>query len=123
MLLQPPRSTRPDTLFPYTTLFRSSARPSTCRAWTTCHAPLADRLHQQAYSYRAYRGSWRHPPCPALSCQACSTCHVLHGDRASETPCFLPFQPYPFRDWSPFPTFHRSEERRGGKEGVRQVKT
>src|SRR3546814_7001809 len=27
MLRRPPKSTRPDTLFPYTTLFRSSLRP------------------------------------------------------------------------------------------------
>src|SRR3546814_17967270 len=30
MLLRPPRSTRPDTLFPYTTLFRSSLRSFSC---------------------------------------------------------------------------------------------
>src|SRR3546814_6653515 len=29
MILRPPRSTRTDTLFPYTTLFRSSSLPST----------------------------------------------------------------------------------------------
>src|SRR3546814_19395157 len=34
MLRQPPRSTRPDTLFPYTTLFRSGERGNRfCRAW------------------------------------------------------------------------------------------
>src|SRR3546814_12048069 len=34
MIRRPPRSTRTDTLFPYTTLFRSSAstRPDSCRA-------------------------------------------------------------------------------------------
>src|SRR3546814_3776893 len=31
MIRRPPRSTRADTLFPYTTLFRSA--PSTARAW------------------------------------------------------------------------------------------
>src|SRR3546814_16313512 len=35
MLLHPPRSTRPDTLFPYTTLFLSieAARATTRRGW------------------------------------------------------------------------------------------
>src|SRR3546814_4087266 len=30
MIRRPPRSTRTDTLFPYTTLFRSNRRPSAC---------------------------------------------------------------------------------------------
>src|SRR3546814_2013311 len=37
MIRRPPRSTRTDTLFPYTTLFRSlrpTPRPASCR-WTT----------------------------------------------------------------------------------------
>src|SRR3546814_4087678 len=40
MLRRPPRSTRTDTLFPYTTLFRSLARPN----WTFASAAL--RLDQ-----------------------------------------------------------------------------
>src|SRR3546814_4395216 len=43
MIRRPPRSTRTDTLFPYTTLFRStrqSRSPSCCaRNWTTCGRP------------------------------------------------------------------------------------
>src|SRR3546814_5697828 len=31
MIRRPPRSTRTDTLFPYTTLFRSAVRPRACR--------------------------------------------------------------------------------------------
>src|SRR3546814_4644180 len=34
MIRRPPRSTRTDTLFPYTTLFRSGAAPITSLAWT-----------------------------------------------------------------------------------------
>src|SRR3546814_5552893 len=34
MVRRPPRSTRTDTLFPYTTLFRSE-----CRSYRLCHAP------------------------------------------------------------------------------------
>src|SRR3546814_17580693 len=33
MILRPPRSTRTDTLFPYTTLFRSTARWMSFRTW------------------------------------------------------------------------------------------
>src|SRR3546814_1303500 len=41
MILRPPRSTRTDTLFPYTTLFRSELR-------APLHLPVADiRLWQQ----------------------------------------------------------------------------
>src|SRR3546814_2606467 len=42
MIRRPPRSTRTDTLFPYTTLFRSSCAPgppSTARACCTRRAP------------------------------------------------------------------------------------
>src|SRR3546814_18141154 len=37
MIRRPPRSTRTDTLFPYTTLFRSSGL-------LTCHRPIASRM-------------------------------------------------------------------------------
>src|SRR3546814_3606885 len=36
MIRRPPRSTRPDTLFPYTTLFRSPIRVTTDRGITEC---------------------------------------------------------------------------------------
>src|SRR3546814_3165203 len=48
MIRRPPRSTRTDTLFPYTTLFRSGARRAAKREWqlprTTAIAP-ADRCY------------------------------------------------------------------------------
>src|SRR3546814_9155243 len=55
MLRRPPRSTRTDTLFPYTTLFRSHLRPARRRRWggrqcrlshhppATCRAPSSPR--------------------------------------------------------------------------------
>src|SRR3546814_9128127 len=45
MIRRPPRSTRPDTLFPYTTLFRSARRPA---------HPVAAEIHR--------------PPRPAPPC-------------------------------------------------------
>src|SRR3546814_8122042 len=35
MIRRPPRSTRTDTLFPYTTLFRSTSAPRTFNPWIT----------------------------------------------------------------------------------------
>src|SRR3546814_5995777 len=52
MIRRPPRSTRTDTLFPYTTLFRSRliARPP-----TSCTPPHPDRRYRWLHS-RAHRG-------------------------------------------------------------------
>src|SRR3546814_9763722 len=52
MIRRPPRSTRTDTLFPYTTLFRSPCAPEPylprsgthAGAWACCHAPVAAAL-------------------------------------------------------------------------------
>src|SRR3546814_13033197 len=43
MIRRPPRSTRTDTLFPYTTLFRSPARSSRCRAHLGRNSARRDR--------------------------------------------------------------------------------
>src|SRR3546814_17366510 len=53
MILRPPRSTRTDTLFPYTTLFRSSSTPAiftpmraktwSCSLIRSGHGPLPDQ--------------------------------------------------------------------------------
>src|SRR3546814_6250384 len=47
MLRRPPRSTRTDTLFPYTTLFRSD--PATCGA---CAGPVSFRLFRPVITTR-----------------------------------------------------------------------
>src|SRR3546814_19175210 len=45
MIRRPPRSTRTDTLFPYTTLFRSDAKLETLKSEAAKHGlPLADTL-------------------------------------------------------------------------------
>src|SRR3546814_11558421 len=41
MIRRPPRSTRTDTLFPYTTLFRSGRRPTRCAAAVTLGRTIA----------------------------------------------------------------------------------
>src|SRR3546814_18628215 len=54
MIRRPPRSTRTDTLFPYTTLFRSAARP------VQRSAPRADRVrHCRDSCDRSMTGSCR----------------------------------------------------------------
>src|SRR3546814_9260191 len=53
MIRRPPRSTRPDTLFTYTTLFRASSRPA--RGWpATCASTRAGRVRPGHPS-----GPWR----------------------------------------------------------------
>src|SRR3546814_11360435 len=64
MIRRPPRSTRTDTLFPYTTLFRSPCAPEPylprsgthAGAWACCHAPVAaalvfSRLHNHTVTH------------------------------------------------------------------------
>src|SRR3546814_1293189 len=52
MLRRPPRSTRTDTLFPYTTLFRSPA-PSSDAIGRRGPARAADRPHRQDRGWRS----------------------------------------------------------------------
>src|SRR3546814_2144302 len=40
MRRQPPRTTRTDTLFPVTTLFRAPTMPMSWRAWRPCRTPI-----------------------------------------------------------------------------------
>src|SRR3546814_6618415 len=58
MIRRPPRSTRTDTLFPYTTLFRSYARKG--------HRPVGDLVRQQG---QARRRQCHHRPRPAPAAQ------------------------------------------------------
>src|SRR3546814_10301472 len=52
MLLRPPRSTRTDTLFPSTTLFRSSARAGSSDPDTLIPMPCLDRFFGIEIEYR-----------------------------------------------------------------------
>src|SRR3546814_6794995 len=60
MIRQPPRSTRTDTLFPYTTLFRSSAAGSAPRR------PARDARTRRGCRWPPIRGPI--PPAPAPCC-------------------------------------------------------
>src|SRR3546814_19805018 len=54
MIRRQPRSTRTDTLFPYTTLFRSPGAG-------IAHQPVAQRLFGRALDHRVYRGAHPQP--------------------------------------------------------------
>src|SRR3546814_3093339 len=53
MIRRPPRSTRTDTLFPYTTLFRGPRRPpvTSVRWFGRCLTPFLDRESPRAISW------------------------------------------------------------------------
>src|SRR3546814_974898 len=67
MIRRPPRSTRTDTLFPYTTLFRS------CDAVETLEGDSGERFVADA---------WQKPPDSPL--QGCGETRVLNGGRIFE---------------------------------------
>src|SRR3546814_15616992 len=52
MIRRPPRSTRTDTLFPYTTLFRSARSPSTRCAWAPVAASIVASNRPVAHAHR-----------------------------------------------------------------------
>src|SRR3546814_3687495 len=65
MIRRPPRSTRTDTLFPYTTLFRSEARRR--RGCWTCGGNPDDReTNRRQHS----KGGGRWKPCRYLLCRS-----------------------------------------------------
>src|SRR3546814_5522806 len=51
MIRRPPRSTRTDTLFPYTTLFRSPLHQGANRPWYTARQETVYRLHHRRHAY------------------------------------------------------------------------
>src|SRR3546814_2879791 len=61
MIRRPPRSTRPDTLFPYTTLFRSFAeslgRQAIVQRRRPCHQPRHDLQHRTSDIFNAQAGA------------------------------------------------------------------
>src|SRR3546814_7789185 len=73
MILRPPRSTRTDTLFPYTTLFRSPSSSRACSAAKCACARLGSR-HSVSPSCS---GQWRDASSsPAIACSTRSEEHT-----------------------------------------------
>src|SRR3546814_21063805 len=100
MIRRPPRSTRTDTLFPYTTLFRSFVRQ--------CHSPCRSfRLHGLARGARSelmFRQSSRYSNDVLILCS-----FLLHLLSTFRRKCKRP---------ADRKVLFRSEERRVGKECV-----
>src|SRR3546814_13250731 len=105
MIRRPPRSTRTDTLFPYTTLFRSPRATAENKARSGASAPPKARSDH----------SWRRLLSPPLNQHIVIHAHNLIGPEPSyhqctvisdETSCSMRLRKY------------RSEERRVGKDCV-----
>src|SRR3546814_6484792 len=84
MIRRPPRSTRTDTLFPYTTLFRSRPFPRVC-ASTPSSTPLT-----LVYNYGtldawfAHLVAQKYTPAHNLVCVVCRVCRVRSEEHTSE---------------------------------------
>src|SRR3546814_13722354 len=121
MIRRPPRSTRTDTLFPYTTLFRSSWRldPERVGAKPACEA--AGRVYGLLRLVpRPARGyAWK-CMCAALRQQAgVAIRRRSQIRRRMVRPAGLEPTTPGLGLWLRMRSFHRSEERRVGKECVR----
>src|SRR3546814_7503404 len=84
MIRRPPRSTRPDTLFPYTTLFRASAASENFGA--ACAAPASESSQgKSARSSQAkLRMTPRQRPCAALSARNAARKRIAASPRSEE---------------------------------------
>src|SRR3546814_17442846 len=101
MIRRPPRSTRTDTLFPYTTLFRSAWRADRGRRTRACagRERSADGLSQPALADRTRGDAVRAGAAPQKGAGAAAV------------------RPRPFQDDQRYAR-PKSEERRVGKEAV-----
>src|SRR3546814_3210082 len=74
MIRRPPRSTRPDTLFPYTTLFRSLCYRPSGKARDTFAVPEDSRMPDQDNAQRDVATPPPVPPAPASVRGTCGNC-------------------------------------------------
>src|SRR3546814_14230020 len=118
MILRPPISTRTDTLFPYTTLFRSgdpgvAARARAARLAVAAAGRGAGGRRRGAGGLRGAGRTARRRPHPRTACVP------VHHSALGGTPARAAFAHR--RDRGGGGT--RSEERRVGKEGVRTCRS
>src|SRR3546814_19786856 len=112
MIRRPPRSTRTDTLFPYTTLIRSS----TAHGYGGVDAWLLGRRALRAHVDGAHRG------CAHVHAPRSRAYGHAYGARSSAAKC-LPPSTHRQRARARLPVRPRSEERRVGKECVRTCRS
>src|SRR3546814_18048769 len=103
MIRRPPRSTRTDTLFPYTTLFRSAQPNVECTAVFCCLFDPRQRIEYAGDRAKLPGRESQVAACPFLGMAPAKT---LVGDARFDTPEIY------------IRHFLRSEERRVGKECV-----
>src|SRR3546814_19661392 len=129
MIRRPPRSTRTDTLFPYTTLFRSAERLQPVpagyrrRAWRE-ESDQLHQLHQRAPRAGIYHVHPRprplHPACEGRGMNSPTSRSLKHlrdlGYAAAVVERRVPAKPITI-------DLFRAEERRVGKECVRTCNT
>src|SRR3546814_12792702 len=114
MIRRPPISTRTDTLFPYTTLFRSSGLPGPTPAVGARHAAGLSAGKILARPPPAGGPTLRH------TFRATGGNAMAHhpADRPNVFPCFKYRDAPAAIEW----LGRSSEERRGGEEGVRKCR-
>src|SRR3546814_18189109 len=100
MIRRPPRSTRTDTLFPYTTLFRSPI----CGACPSAFPPEATSAHLYVREYVGFR--------PSRKVQQCAVGQEIETGLRKLRAAFTRQPAIEFRSQQ------RSDERRVGKECV-----
>src|SRR3546814_778470 len=81
MIRRPPRSTRPDTLFPYSTLFRSLLRP---RGRSESPFPTGDAAHGMCFVEQEQSVELVAEPCQDLVKSAIATSFASQGGVGSE---------------------------------------
>src|SRR3546814_1709674 len=72
MIRRPPRSTRTDTLFPYTTLFRSTRRWQRCCRWLVGLSPSLLPAHPATALHSTEPAL--HPPLPTAPAEVLRSC-------------------------------------------------
>src|SRR3546814_9162379 len=80
MIRRPPRSTRPDTLFPYTTLFRSCRRGRPCVGLVA----VGDQGQREARVHAPSQGDQAHRPAQPFAGSSSSTLSAGRHRRRSE---------------------------------------
>src|SRR3546814_21100370 len=119
MIRRPPRSTRTDTLFPYTTLFRS-ASTTTAGTTTSDNRNLQNLLREKMEKITAQALASAKQTTSSSAPQLRSVSNL-----ASSNPTIMYYYPTGVVDCTGTAVgavYYRSEERRGGKRGVSQCK-
>src|SRR3546814_20676299 len=120
MIRRPPRSTRTDTLFPYTTLFRSPAAGRAVGAHAALALSLALSGHSRVLVHRHFLGERQHVRCLSGSTVwLCWLCFPEGRSGSRSSAPWLNTRADAGREFSALPAaVGRPEKRRVGNGGV-----